>query len=165
MAKITDSFFNKLYGIKDSCRTAPYKNLNDVLNRIGVMAKQDHIPNMLTRFGDIKDNENYDYGAVGDTYFVPSNWRNCLYKDLNTLDYYIVSPHPDNNDKLFAWIIFKVTNYGNGNYGSFLQLLGNNDYNEVLDTLAKRNRPVKIKKVLSKNNSDGTLAYVYQLDI
>jgi len=104
-------------------------------------------------------------------YVVPQNWRNCLYEDLETGDYYIISPHPENDKHdpqyTYSWIAFKLSGLTDGiihcskdnsgrwvkeilhHSGSFIDLMWRCSLNEILDTLAKNQKPIVIKVLRS----------------
>ena len=187
-----------IYGIPNSYRWTPYHDLNEVLNTIGVMAKRSEIPSV--RITHLPRKKQYSYGAIsGLAYIVPKDWRNCLYEDLETGDYYIISPHPE-NEKYdykyhYCWIAFKlsgitdgITHYlkdYTGNYirdnsgkrikeilhhtGSFIDLVWRCNLNEILDTLAKNQKPIVIKCVRSLyteyNNNSYHIGDICQFDI
>ena len=169
-----------VYGIRESDRdNKPYKDLNEVLNTIGVMAKRSKIPYLRV----IKDPSKckiyyFEHFRDIDTYFVPKNWRDCLYEDLETGDFYIVHPDPKNNEedsRYYSWIAFKVTGLCDGitrfytddsgkrqkeilhHTGTFIDLLSRCNINEILDTLAKTEKPIKIKVL----QTISTINYVY----
>lgn len=151
-------------GIPNSMRWHSYHDLNEVLNIIGVMAKRSEIP--FARITHLPKKKKYDYGALsGLAYVVPKDWRNCLYEDLETGDYYIISPHPANNIHPDSWIAFKLSGITDGikhftrddsgkmiremlhHSGSFIDLMWRCSLNEILDTLALNQKPIVIKTI------------------
>lgn len=158
---------SSIYGIPDSWREKPYNDLNEVLNKIGVMAKRFELP--FARITHLTRKKKYCYRDID--YVVPQNWRNCLYEDLETGDYYIISPHPENDKHdpkdTYSWIAFKlsgitdgITHYSKDNSGkrikeifhhsgSFIDLVWRCSLNEILDTLAKNQKPIVIKVIRS----------------
>ena len=160
---------SRIYGIDGTWRDhGPYNDLNEVLNIVGVMAKRSELP--YARITHLSKKKKYSYREFdGFAYFVPKDWRNCLYEDLETGDYYIISPHPENNLKydIYSWIAFKlsgitdgITHYSKDNSGkrikeilhhtgSFIDLVWRCSLNEILDTLAKNQKPIEIKVIRS----------------
>lgn len=157
---------SRIYGIPNSDRNYPYRDLNEVLNTIGVMAKRTEMP--FARIAHPTKKKKYDYRSInGMAYVVPKDWRNCLYEDLETGDYYIVSPHPENeeynSEYQYSWIAFKITGLTDRiihigendsgklvreelqHSGSFIDLMCRRNLNEILDTLAKTQKPIVIK--------------------
>jgi hypothetical protein len=153
-----------IYGIPDSFSREPYHDLNEVLNKIGVMAKRTEIP--FARITHLTRKKKYDYRRFdGYAYVVPKDWRNCLYEDLETGDYYIVSPHPENKGSEYSWIAFKlsgltdgITHYGEDDSGrivkeilhhsgSFIDLMWRCSLNEILDALANTQKPIVIRVI------------------
>lgn len=158
------NIYSSIYGIEGSTRWGPYKDLNEVLNKIGVMAKRSEVP--FARMIHLPRKKRYDYGDLsGLAYVVPKNWRDCLYEDLETGDYYIISPYPENNESSFSWIAFKLSGLTDGirhmgrddsgkiiretlhHSGSFIDLMCRYSLNEILDTLAINQKPIVIKIV------------------
>ena len=183
-----------IYGIQDSCRYfTPYHDLKDVLNTIGVMAKRSEIPYARVIIPPSKKKIYCFRHFNGCTYVVPKNWRSCLYEDLETGDYYIVSPDPENAkynpEYVYSWIAFKVTGLTDGmchygrddsgkrtkeifyHSGSFIDLIKRCNLNEILDTLAKNQKPIAIKIIhtfyntCSFTNSLGVERSACQFDI
>ena len=160
---------SKICGIPNSYRDwKPYHDLNEVLNKIGVMAKRSELPFANMAYPTKK--KIYDYRSIdGMAYIVPKDWRSCLYEDLETGEYYIISPHPENekNDPKvqYSWIAFKlsgltdgITHYGVDetgkrvkqilkHTGSFIDLMWRCSLTEILDTLAKTQKPIVIKVI------------------
>ena len=154
-----------IYGIEGSWRdNKPYTDLAEVLNSIGVMSKRTEIPyaQVIIPPSRIKQ---YNYRVM--EYYVPKDWRDRLYEDLETGHYYIVSPDPENEKKdpeyEYSWIAFRVTGITDGirhyytddsgkrvreilyHSGTFIDLLKRCNLNEILDTLAKNGKPIVIK--------------------
>ena len=164
MARLPKDFISRIYGIEGSTRWDPYKDLNEVLNIIGIMAKRDKIPYARVIIPPSKV-KTYYYEDM--EYYAPNYWRDCLYEDLETGDYYIISPDPKNknypSNSVYSWIAFKVTGLTDGirycsrddsgkrtkeilyHSGSFIDLIKRCNLNEVLDTLAKNQKPIVIK--------------------
>lgn len=147
-------------GIRDY---KPFNDLNEVLNKIGVMSRRFKIP-YLRLVREPTKNKRYYY-CHKDKYYIPKDWRDCLYEDLETGHYYIVSPDPfesEDASRKYSWIAFRVTGLTEGiqyynrdipnkiekeilfHTGSFIDLIKNRDINEVLDTLAKNEKPINI---------------------
>lgn len=166
MARSARSAASEIRGIPDSWKQfAPYNDLNEVLNKIGVMAKRYTIP--FARITHLPKKKKYNYRAFdGFAYVVPEDWRNCLYEDLETGDYYIVSPDPKNDPDYkdtYSWIAFKLSGLTDGiihyeqddsgrmvkkilhHSGSFIDLMWRCSLNEILDTLAETKKPIVIK--------------------
>ena len=146
-----------------------FKELKDTLNFIGVMSKRKEIPWGHTASSRPYAPVPYYYENVGCEYYVPKNWRDCLYEDLKSGHYYIITScdeHPHLQvSAMYSWLAFRVTNLternrstypSNGNKeeyitqdlyhsGSFIDLIKERDINEVLDTLAMNEKPIKIK--------------------
>lgn len=154
-----------IYGIDGSWRDCqPYNDLSEVLNKIGVMAKRTKVPYAQVIIPPSKIKE-YSYIGINE-YRVPSNWRDCLYEDLETGHYFIVSPSPDNDidsPDMYSWIAFRITGLFDGirwysvdettkrgvreilhHTGTFIDLLRRCNLNEVLDTLAETQKPIII---------------------
>ena len=68
----------------------PYKDLKEVLNFVGVLAKRDHVPLFCMPYSASEKDYRHNYCAK--KYYVPVNWRDCLYEDLKTRHFYIISP-------------------------------------------------------------------------
>lgn len=152
-----------IYGIPHSWSDKPYHDLNEVLNKIGVMAKRTEIP--FARIVHLPRKKRYWYGEIAwrGAYVVPKDWRNCLYEDLETGDYYIISPDPKNNDDVYSWLAFRLSGITDGithfskddsgkrikeilhHTGNFIDLVWRCNLNEILDTLAKTQKPIDIK--------------------
>lgn len=151
-----------IYGIDGSRRYQRYEDLNEVLNMIGVMAKRKEVP-YATPLIPPSRVKRYIYYNI--TYYVPKNWRECLYEDLETGQYYIVSPDPINliHNHIQSWIAFKITGlrdpirrvYRDFNSdklikeiehhsGSFIDLIARCGLNDALDTLARTEKPIKV---------------------
>lgn len=164
MARLPKDWISRIYGIEGSTRWDSYENLNEVLNIIGVMAKRDKIPYARVIIPPSKA-KTYYYEDM--EYMIPNNWRDYLYEDLETGDYYIITPDPKNSNyplgTVYSWIAFKVTGLTDGichisrdnsdkpmkeilhHSGSFIDLIRRCNLNEVLDTLAKNKKPITIK--------------------
>lgn len=159
-----------IYGVPYSYSEKPYHDLNEVLNKIGVMAKRSELP--FARITHLPKKKRYCYREMdGLAYFVPKDWRNRLYEDLETGDYYIVSPHPENEKHnpqyTYSWIAFKLSGITDGiihyskdnsgkrvkeilhHSGSFIDLVWRCSLNEILDTLAQNQKPILIKVIRS----------------
>ena len=157
-----------IYGIPFSYKWGPYHDLNEVLNKIGVMAKRTEIP--FARITHLPRKKKYYYSNLSNyAYVVPKNWRDCLYEDLETGDYYIVSPHPENEKHdpkyHYCWIAFKLSGITDGivyydkddsgkiikkishHSGNFIDLVWRCSLNEILDTLAINQKPISIKLI------------------
>lgn len=157
-----------IFGIPNSHKYRPYHDLNEVLNKIGVMAKRTEIP--FARITHLPKKKQYYYEQLcGSAYVVPKNWRDCLYEDLETGDYYIISPHPKNLEHnpeyTYCWIAFKLSGITDGivhyrkdnsgkrikeilhHTGSFIDLVWRCSLNEILDTLAETQKPIVIKLI------------------
>lgn len=183
--KITHVNWNKIYGIKGSDRGEPYTDLNDVLNGVGVMAERDKVPSVYRWRQNFKRKPAFDYSLVGKEYYIPKNWRKCLYEDLETGLYYIVSPHPENDKKTVSWIAFQLNGLREGlrkvyydenrniiretvyHTGSFMDLIKNHDINLVLDTLARQGKPVRIsiRERFCNLSGDYIAGTVYGFDV
>lgn len=92
-----------------------------------------------------------------------------LSEDLETGDYYIISPHPENDLEynIYSWIAFKLSGLTDGiihcskdnsgrwvkeilhHSGSFIDLMWRCSLNEIFDTLAKNQKPIVIKVIRS----------------
>ena len=167
-------YYSIILGLPDSCRreSEGYKDLKDVLNYMGVMAKRSKVPNFHIIISPTKEKPFVQYNFIGSEYYVPKNWRDCLYEDLETGHYYIVSPMDEKQARKCgltqSWIAFQVTGLkavfpslwlGNTNdystkkkeglqhTGSFIDLIQRVDIDTVLDTLAKNEKPIKIRKI------------------
>lgn len=160
---------SRIYGIDGTWRDhGPYNDLNEVLNIVGVMAKRSELP--YARITHLSKKKKYSYRELdGFAYFVPKDWRNCLYEDLETGDYYIISPHPENDLEynIYSWIAFKLSGLTDGiihcskdnsgrwvkeilhHSGSFIDLMWRCSLNEIFDTLAKNQKPIVIKVIRS----------------
>ena len=168
MARSPRPTLSSIYGIPDSWREKPYNDLNEVLNKIGVMAKRFELP--FARITHLSRKKEYCYEHFsGYAYVVPKNWRDCLYEDLETGDYYIISPHPENEkhnpEYTYCWIAFKLSGITDGivhyrrddsgkiikeishHSGSFIDLMWRCSLNEILDTLAINQKPIVIKLI------------------
>ena len=177
------SYVKGIYG--SSRNLKPYNDLKEVLNMLGVMAKRDKLPFGFLSAGT--PTMEYSYRGLGDKYYVPKNWRDCLYEDLKTRQYYIISPDPDNEKEdpeyCFSWLAFRITELIQGlrilckdtegkymsktvyHTGSFVELLKTANMNEVFDTMAKNEKPIKITfKEVIKGLKD-TRYYICQLDV
>lgn len=166
-----------IIGYDGTGREKPYKDINEVLNFIGVMAKRDKVP--LARMPTRNPRAMYFYDKLGYTYYVPVNWRNYLYEDLKSRYHYIISPSSFNNETVFSWDIFRLSDLMDGHQcvrknkygkigletihhsGSFIDLIRKCDINEVLDTLAKNRKPITIKVREAIRTPDHKLIYVF----
>ncbi len=174
-----------IYGILGSWRDhKPYNDLNEVLNKIGVMAKRYEIPYARVIIAPTKLKQYYWEDIE---YYIPKNWRDCLYEDLETGDYYIVNPDPQNieNSDIYSWIAFKLTGLCDAikhfskddsgmlkreilyNTGTFIDLIKRCGLNESLDTLAKTEKPiiVKVKQRLYGGYNNDYIGAICQFDI
>lgn len=160
MARSARSIHSRIYGIPNSYRTYPYKDLSEVLNKVGVMAKRNKIPYFIFS-SPLAKRKDYIYDSI--EYYVPVNWRECLYEDLETGDYYIISPDPNNDSYVYSWIVFKITSLradirrtyrdNDGKLvreiahhsGTLIDLLSTRGADEVFDTLAKNQKPIIVK--------------------
>ena len=174
-----------IYGISESWRFKPYNDLNEVLKTIGVMAKRTEVPYAQVIIPPSKI-KGYSYLGINE-YRVPSNWRDCLYEDLETGHYFIVSPSPDNDKdrpSRFSWIAFRITGLFDGirrysvdettkrrvreilhHTGTFIDLLRRCNLNEVLDTLAKTQKPIIITTRRLYNNITDREVCISNFDI
>lgn len=132
---------------------------------------QKEIKYLISYFLLPKPKKDYIYDNI--EYYVPVNWRDCLYEDLETGDYYIISLDPNNDSYVFSWIAFRITNLrtdirhiyrDNSNKlvreiahhsGSFIDLASNRGADEIFDTLAKNQKPivVKLQHWVQRNNT------------
>lgn len=165
--------YSTILGLPESTKKGwdGYNELSDVLNYIGVMAKRNEIPYVYVIIPPSKKKPFVQYDLIGDEYYVPKNWRDCLYEDLETGHYYIVSPmdeHQANCRELTkSWIAFQVTGLRDGlksryidydnnksiqeevlhHTGSFIELIKRVGINSALDALATNKKPIKIKHI------------------
>ena len=173
-----------IYGIDNSRRDQRYDNLNEVLNKIGVMAKRNEIP-FASPIIPPSRVKRYIYSSI--TYYVPQNWRDCLYEDLETGQYYIVSPDPINKqyDHIQSWIAFKITglrdpirrvykDFSIGRIvkevchhsGTFIDLIARCGLNDALDTLARTEKPIMVKVChWCYDSLDGVVGSVCTFDV
>lgn len=175
--------YSYVYGIYNSSRNLkPYNDLKEVLNMIGVMAKRDKLPFGCLPSVNPKVRYSY-YPFTVKEYYVPKNWRDCLYEDLQSRQYYIISPDPDNEkenpERIYSWIAFRVTEILHGlrfvdenhklrnvyHTGSFVELLKTANVNEVLDTLAENEKPIKTTIKEEIKGLKDKYYYICQFDI
>lgn len=175
--------YNSILGIYDTDRTEPYNDIKEVLNKIGVMARRDKIPYASTIIPPSRPKPPANY-FIGDKYYVPKDWRDCLYEDLETGHYYIVSQDTRNETFEGSWFAFRVTGLFDSirfvetndkgrhsivklnHTGTFIDLLGRCSLNEVLDTLAKNEKPITITCIRQKyNESFNCWIGVFKFDI
>ena len=170
--------YSYIYGFLGGTSRNPYK-LNDVLNFIGVLSKRDNIPIAITPYASPLQTKPYSYRGFGKEYYVPKNWRDCLYVDLVTWHYYIISPSRNNSIGEASWDAFRITdlfhgirvehknNSGNlisetlNHSGSFIDLSRKVGINEVLDTLSKNEKPIRLNIRENIYDSDGRLIYTF----
>ena len=180
---------NSIFGIEGSGRNAPYNDVNEVLNTIGVMCKRNKVPSLQVLKPQYRRKPPFQYHTIGKEYYVPINWRDYLYEDLETGHYYIVSPDPNNEKQnpmeFYSWIVFQVTgitlaekkrSYDSKiglttemayHSGTFVDLFRNHDKNEVLDTLSRTRRPINIHIIDYLDPAWGgkIRGYIYKFDI
>lgn len=191
------TIYSTILGIPESIKPryeGGYKDLKDVLNYIGVMAKRSEVPYIGVIISPSKRKPYVLYELIGDEYYVPKNWRDSLYEDLETGEYFIISQIPENQAKKMSladsWIAFQATGLTEGRIssfvieangrrnrekeilfhsGSFIELIKRVGINDALDALAENEKPIKIKPIKSvyrvRYDINDRIGSVCQLDV
>lgn len=173
MARAID-LYSTILGLPESTKSEynGYKELKDVLNYMGVMVKRNEVPYVYVIIPPAKKKPSVQYGFIGKEYYVPKNWRDCLYEDLETGHYYIITPLSEQQANIRrltqSWIAFQVTGLRDGlisrfveknnnvvkrqlevlhHTGSFIELIKRVGINSALDALAVNEKPIKIKNI------------------